>query len=213
MVSSVGGVSSNSAAIREIRTTIRSSERRWVLLRDEGLALPDRWDAECVVGDYDVKLSVAVDHGRLVCEKAVVTCRAGGGPITSASLRRLPIARVMTDSAFFLNIAVEDSGFVSLEPFTASDDPNVRHAMAEQQGRVLDRVTRRQGRPRSSDREALLRQVVIAYREAVAIDHNAPRKVAAARLGYSSGYVGRLLVEARKKGLLGLADPGRSGER
>ncbi len=209
MVSSVRGVSSDSVVPREMRTKVQSSTRRWVLWRDEGVGFPERWDVECIVDDLHVKLSVAVDHGRFVCEQAVVTHRPGGSPITSASLRRLSIRKLMVDSVPMLNLVEGDA----LEPFDDSGDPESRRALTERQGRVLDRMSRRQGRPRSTNREALLHQVVDAYRTAVALDHNAPRKVAAAQLGYSSGYVGRLLVEARRKGLLGPADPGRAGER
>jgi hypothetical protein len=53
---------------------------------------------------------------------------------------------------------------------------------------------------------------VDAYRDALSNGHRAARQVAAAHLGYSSSSVGRLLVEARQKGLLGPADPGRAGE-
>jgi hypothetical protein len=194
-----------------MRTIVRSDLRRWVLWHDEGIAFPERWDVECIVDDLDVKISVTVEHGRFECEEAVVTRRQGGPSVTSASFRRLPIGKLMVDSVLMLE-AVEGGGGVSLHPFDDPADPDARRVLAERQGRVLDHLSRRPGRPRTNDREGLLRQVVNAYRAAVAEEHRAPRKVTAARLGYSSGYVGRLLVEARKKGLLGPADSGRAGE-
>ncbi len=75
-------------------------------------------------------------------------------------------------------------------------------------------VDRRPGqRRRGDDAQELLERVVAEYRNAVARGERAPRPVIGRRLGYSPAHVGRLLVKARKQGLLGQPLTGRAGER
>ncbi len=80
---------------------------------------------------------------------------------------------------------------------------------------ALAGVTRRSGtRARGEAKKLLLERVAEEYRLALASGHKQPRKIVAARLGYSVEHIGRLLVEARRTvpPLLGPASPGKAGE-
>lgn len=72
-------------------------------------------------------------------------------------------------------------------------------------------------RKRGADAELLIREVVDAYREALAAGDPSPRKTLADRFGYSNEHIGRLLTQARRPRngrppLLGPAHTGRAGE-
>lgn len=68
------------------------------------------------------------------------------------------------------------------------------------------------GRRRGADQEALVTRVVERYRELVSAGHRNPRQVIAAEENYTPEHIGRLLVRARREGLLAPAKPGRAGE-
>ena len=65
---------------------------------------------------------------------------------------------------------------------------------------------------RSSDTAVLLDRAVTEYRAARKRGSKRPTEEAARLLGYSRSHVGRLLVQARRQGLLRPARPGRAGE-
>lgn len=67
-------------------------------------------------------------------------------------------------------------------------------------------------RLRGAEAEALLQRVVARYKELTQAGHTAPRVVIADEEALSSAYIGRLLVKARKAGLLSAALPGRAGQ-
>lgn len=102
-----------------------------------------------------------------------------------------------------------------VDPGVYSDPPIP--AAALKATRDLEQPERR---PRANDKDALLSEVVGIYREALTgtWPDRAPReavKLELERRGliYSRTYVAKLLVEARKKGMLGPAHVGRAGER
>ncbi|MFZ0058696.1 MAG: hypothetical protein WAL35_01450 [Acidimicrobiales bacterium] len=101
------------------------------------------------------------------------------------------------------------------EPGDYSDPPISVAAL-----KVMRDLAQPERRPRANDKDSLLREVVDIYREALTgtWPDRAPReavKLELARRGliYSRTYVAKLLVEARKKGMLGPAHVGRAGER
>lgn len=68
-------------------------------------------------------------------------------------------------------------------------------------------------RLRGEDAERLRREVAEMYRQRVAAGDRAPRKKIAEALHYAPQHVGRLLMQARSRGLLDPALPGRAGEQ
>jgi hypothetical protein len=96
------------------------------------------------------------------------------------------------------------------EPGDFSDPPIPAAAL-----KVMSQLAQPERRPRASNKDALLREVVDIYRQALKGNNpdRAPRKAVADKLFLSPTYVGKLLVEARRKGLLGPAHVGRAGER
>ncbi len=75
---------------------------------------------------------------------------------------------------------------------------------------VLQCLYDRQPKARGgSERDDLRRRVVTEYKQAVVDGERAPRKAVSRRLGYSSQYIGQLLVEARRLGELESTVPGR----
>jgi len=216
----------------------------WVIWRDERVALPRRWDAEVrhPKVPWNVVLTVAVESGRLTCENVAVSRRPGGPPVTSAALRRLPVLALLVDAAravsqvqdpadddpetMFASMRARPHGWDAediarqpeavrtrlqlREPGDYSDPPIPAAAL-----KVMSQLAQPERRPRASNKDALLREVVDIYRQALKGNNpdRAPRKAVADKLFLSPTYVGKLLVEARRKGLLGPAYVGRAGER
>ena len=208
----------------------------WVIWRDERVALPRRWDAEVRHPEvpWNVTLTVAVESGRLACEHVAVSRRPGGPPVTSAALRRLPVLALLVDAApaeddpetLSARMRARPPGWEAediarqpeavrarlqlRDPGDYSDPPIPAAAL-----KVMHRLAQPEKRRRVSGRDALLREVVDIYLQALKGTNpdRAPRKAVADKLYLSPTYVGKLLVEARKKGLLGPAHVGRAGER
>jgi hypothetical protein len=95
--------------------------------------------------------------------------------------------------------------------FAPEDEREAAARDADRRGRkVLDEISPRGRRP--LDHHVVLRNVVREYRSALEARDPAPRRAVAATLNYTPAYVGKLLVEARKRRMLGAAAPGRAGE-
>lgn len=99
--------------------------------------------------------------------------------------------------------------------FEVPETPDLEAALASTRS-TLERLapskaddTKR--RMRGAEAEALLHRVVERYKELTRGGHTAPRVVIAEEEYLSSAYIGRLLVKARKAGLLEAASPGRAG--
>lgn len=214
----------------------------FVIWRDERVVLPRRWDAEVHHPEvpWNVVLTVAVESGRVVCERVAVSRRPGGPRVTSAALRRLPVDTLAVASAWKvlqLQDPAEDdpaerdarmsarppgweaedvarqpeavrARLLVREPGNYSDPPIPAAAL-----KVMRDLAQPERRTRFNDKDALLREVVRIYRQAFASHDPKPRKAVAIELNYEPTYVAKLLVEARKKGMLGPAHVGRAGER
>ena len=215
-----------------------------MIWRDERVALPRRWDAEVRHPEvpWNVVLTAAVESGHLACEHVAVSRKPGGPPVTSAALRHLPVLALLVDAARAVS-QVQDPAEDDPETLSASmrarlpgwdaediarqpeavrprlqlrepgdySDPPIPAAALK----VMSQLAQPETRPRASNKDALLREVVDIYRQALKGNNpdRAPRKAVADKLFLSPTYVGKLLVEARKKGLLGPAHVGRAGER
>jgi hypothetical protein len=220
-----------------------------VIWRDERVALPRRWDAEVSHPEvpWNVLLMVAVEGGRLACEHVAISRRPGGPPVTSMALRRLPVSALLVASAWAV-LSVQDPAeddpetllamtqtrppgweaeVVARQPEAVRAELQVREpgdysdpSIPAAALKVIREIAQPVRRPRTSDKDALLREVVDIYRAALAPPNpgRAPRKEVERELErrghrYSRPYVGKLLVEARKKGMLGPAHVGRAGEQ
>jgi hypothetical protein len=179
-----------------------------VLLQGGRLALlTDRWqvrfwrdDAPAVKASMDV----AVEDGRLVCQRVEMTRVDGAPGISSTDLRSIPIGRMMAHSvkAVAYDVQERDDGRLELSARTAqTTDEEVHELSAER---------KRPGRPRGDS----ISRMVDSYRRA--LDDKtvtAPRDAVAKELGYSNEYVGKRLSIARSRGLLGPAPGnGQAGE-
>ena len=94
-------------------------------------------------------------------------------------------------------------GYVAYEPITESTErAAARRQLAPRRGRQPDPgSTRSLGSPGRH-----------AYRELLAEKIQKPKPVIAKEIGFSQSYVASLLREARQRGWLGPAIPGRAGE-
>lgn len=182
---------------------------RWpadfAIWREEEVALPTRW--RCLFKNTglraSVELSIAIESGRIVCERFVMTREPGGPPVTTLELRSVPVAALLELSAKRRIVAKGRS--VGIVP--TNDE-------SREVGNRADKVIRQlrpSKRPRG-DRGEVLREVSALYREALARKDPAPRKAIGLEMGLSPGYVAQLLSEARAKGILGPATAGRAGE-
>jgi hypothetical protein len=206
------------------------------------LAMPRRWDTQFQHVDIplSVTLSVAIEGGRLACDRVVVSRQTGGQPVTTTSLR-LPLGAMITRAAWGVSQATVE-GLDTWEQVSAWRRARPRGFLPEDVARLpesyragaevmepgnwsdpvpvtalreMRRLTQsRTKRPRASNHEELLRKVAGRYRELTSSTNpdRAPSERIANDLGYNQGYIKKLVHEARKKGMLGPAFAGRSGE-
>lgn len=147
--------------------------------------------------------------------EAVQINAAAGHEITATDLRQLSSVRMLKEwdlVARELRRQIDEG--------TYKQDTKVDAAPAAEMLRALNarRSTRTQGkRKRGAEAEAVLEEIVAAYREALAVNDPKPRMTLAKRFGYSAEHIGYLLSQARKSRngkppLLGPAAPGKAGE-
>jgi hypothetical protein len=175
----------------------------WITWREEGLVLPERW--RTVIKDSRTKLTVditaSIRGGRLLCEQLCLSSGSNGAPITTAGLRNVAVAALLEQAAKSV-AQVQESPDDDWE-----DEGTVAASRADARLRQLA-----SGGRTKDDRSTVLRKVVATYRKAVKANHPAPREYVASQLDYSVKYVGKLLVEARKQGVMRPALAGRPGE-
>jgi hypothetical protein len=180
---------------------------KWSRWRDEGVVLPTRWRSDFRHSEVhlEVAMIVSIQTGRLACEEMTIARRDGGPPISTAGLRHIPVSALLVKSAWA--VAQVEALDDDLHGDDGTDGAVIRAS------RVIDRVQPSKGPLSGLKRDALLGQIAAAYRRALKAGDTAPRKAVAEEMGYSESYIGKLLVEARRKNILGAATPGRAGER
>jgi hypothetical protein len=169
-----------------------------------GVALPS---LEAEVDDqalpYLLRIKVEVVHGKPVCTALEATRRPGGMPVTRRGLNSLPVerlVRIIAAQASWQKSA--GPGHVTYDLIAGDDErAKVRHQLEPRRGR----------RPDPATHDDLIRQAVRAYRELLPTTMH-PKPHIAAELNISKSYVAALLREARQRGWLGPAIPGRAGE-
>lgn len=169
-----------------------------------GVALPP---LEAEVDDsalsYLLHIMVEVVHGKPVCVGLEAFRRPGGMPITRRGLNSLPIERLVREIAAQAPWRkAAGPGYVTYDLIAGADErAAVRRQFEPRRGRRAD--------PAAHD--DLIRRAVTAYRELLPTTSH-PKPLIAAELGFSPSYVAALLREARQRGWLGPAIPGRAGE-
>jgi hypothetical protein len=178
---------------------------------DGGLWVANRFSA--TVDDpampYLVTLTLGAHDRRLATESITLTMRTGGAPITATSLRALKV------DAYVARIRAELStlqGGLRLMRRTDGEGTTAWSGVPEHDWPRFETSQSRRRRP-----EDTLPEVARAYREALGHQDSyiaaAPTQYVADELHYSRGHAARLVVKARKAGLLDPAPgPGRAGE-
>lgn len=153
---------------------------------------------------YVLQMTVRVVHGKPFCQSMTASRREGGKPVTRRGLNSLPIEFLVREVAAAAVLKMETGpGYVAYEPVIGSSEwATVRRQLAPRRGPQPDPVTH----------DALIRQVVSAYRDLLAAKIQKPKPAIAKELGISQSYVAALLREARQRGWLRPAIPGRAGE-
>jgi hypothetical protein len=153
---------------------------------------------------YVLQMTVRVVHGKPVCQSLAASRREGGRPVTRRGLNLLPVENLVREIAAAAAMKVETGpGYVTYDLITASGDfAAARRELSPARGRQPDPAVH----------DVLLRQVVEAYRDLLAEEIRKPKPVIAKKFMISQSYVGALLREARQRGWLGPAIPGRAGE-
>jgi hypothetical protein len=169
-----------------------------------GLAMPPiRAEIDDLALPFRLDIAVAVVHGKPVCTELTAERRPDGPPVTRRGLNAIPLERLVRLVAAQSTLSVTPGeGWISYEPLDLDEARSVFAELTPRRGRRSDPVAR----------EELTQKVVAAYRDLLASGVKQPKPVIAKELSISSSYVGALLAEARRQGLLGTSIPGRAGE-
>ncbi len=153
---------------------------------------------------YLLDIEVSVVHGQPVCTQLTAGQKDGGPPVTLRGLNALPVDQIVRAVAAQAAVRAEHGpGIVTYEPVAPEEAVSLLAELAPRRGRRSDPDARNQ----------LIESVVRSYRDLLAAGVKQPKPAIARELSISPSYVGSLLAEARRRGLLGAASPGRAGER
>jgi hypothetical protein len=150
-------------------------------------------------GPFDWTIAVAVIDGRPQC----IALECHGQPLTPEALHRFPLGRMVEEATLMSARPVDE---IPRRKITWANIDEARRAQAEALKRF--RSQRRQGRRMTDD---FLREVADVYRQHVAT--RKPSKAVAEHFHYQPESARRVVREARLRGFLGPAHPGRGGER
>jgi hypothetical protein len=135
-----------------------------------------------------------------VAECVAVRCWSIGGPaIRAAVLRELPLARLVREGVLLVSRPAEE------DPKRRINWPDVETALGERENLA---ATHRQRARKGAVTDELLQDVARIYREALA--GGRPTAEVAERLDYSRASAGRLVMRARRRGLLPATEPRRA---
>jgi hypothetical protein len=128
----------------------------------------------------------------------------GGPPITRRGLNSRPVDQIVRAVAAQAALHAEHRpGAVTYRPVAPEEASALVAELAPRRGRRSDPDTMNH----------LIETVVRSYRDLLAAGVKQPKPAIARELSISPSYVGSLLAEARRRGLLGVAIPGRAGEK
>lgn len=156
----------------------------------EGLMAPGEYgitlDGEDI--PYVIELDVALEAEKPVCKELRARQRPGGPPVTSETLRRIPVARILRDTLQDVAFRVTETGpgEYRLEPVHEQEDVEATFAAA---------------RKREPLTENRLEKAALIYRDAEARG-DPPTKAVAEAMHVSRSTAARLVREARNRKLL-----------
>jgi hypothetical protein len=154
---------------------------------------------------YKLEVDIGILYGRPVCLALTATQRDGGSPVTRSGLNSLPVEQIVREAAARSSVMLRSSenGSLLLTPPSREEVAAVEKSLRPRRGRRGDPEARR----------ALLERVARMYKELVGAGVQHPKPPIAGELGYSQSYIGAMVAEARKQGLLGAPPgPGKAGE-
>lgn len=154
---------------------------------------------------YDISCHVRMVHGQPICTKIEATKRPDGPAITRRGLNSIPIAEIVRATIAHHSLRTEPAG-----PGVTKFSPLSEAESAE----ILKQITPRLGRkPDAEHRREKIHTAATLYRDLVSSGIKHPKPIIAQQMHLSPSYIGSLLTQARKQGLLG--EPpghGKAGE-
>jgi hypothetical protein len=156
-------------------------------------------------GPFEWTLTVLVVENRPQC--VLLNCWDPDmrHPIRPESLRDLPLGRLIREAALMASRPVDESPH-SFERWSSIDE-----VLAARRAVAKELRKRPNGHRRSRLTDEFLAEVAKTYRANVS--NGQPSKAVAERFGYTDTSARRVVREARRRGHLGPAQPGRGGER
>lgn len=172
----------------------------------DGLWLANRFlvDVEDPELPYAITMTVAAVYGRLACEDLHMRKLGNGPPVTGMMIRTL----VFDSYLALLREKLRATGLLRLHNYSRRAVPHV--AARDEWAALVAPPEQRTG-------PVQVQKVVDLYRQALASDNDAvrlaPNEAIAQALRISRGHAARLIVRARREGLLAPAVRGRAGEQ
>ncbi len=124
--------------------------------------------------------------------------------MTRSGLAAIPVERLVLRAASAAGgfRAESEGDVIIVEPLTDEEQAELARRLQPRRGRRADPEARRR----------LMEQVVQQYRDLTRAQVKKPKPDIASNLKISQSYVGALLAQARREGVLGPAAPGKAGE-
>lgn len=150
------------------------------------------------ISPYDVKMEVGVLHGRPICTSFTAVQRDGGPPVTRKGLNSTQVEKLIrkaltgTDAGPLMRSTPLKTGGWRVTPLSRADARDAYKATQPKRGARGD----------PAERQRKIEQVAAMYRDLIAAGIRQPKPPIAETLYLSASYVGALLAEARKQGLV-----------
>jgi hypothetical protein len=154
-------------------------------------------------GPFDWRLLYGVIDGRPQCIR--LECSNAGAPVTPEALHRFPLGRLLEEAVLMASRPVDEipRSFVRWE--------SIEQVRAEREAVAAHHAKRPNGRRRKVLTDEFLGEVAEVYRQHVATGK--PSKAVEEHFHYKPASARRVVREARQRGFLGQARPGRGGEQ
>jgi len=153
-------------------------------------------------GPFDWRLSYGVIDGRPQC--IGLECSNAGGPVTPEALHRFPLGRLLEEVVLMASRPVDEV------PRSFTRWESIEQVRAEREA-VAAHHRRRPNGHRKKITDELLAEVAAVYRQNVGTGK--PSQAVALHFHYTPASARRVIRQARQRGFLGPAHPGRGGER
>jgi hypothetical protein len=155
-------------------------------------------------GPFEWALTFAVVDGRPRCLEVRCLSRPGGPPITPEALHRFPLGQKLEEAVLMASRPVDEV------PRRAARWKNIEEVRAQRADVAAHHRRSGNGR-RKKITDEFLAEVAQVYRQNVATGK--PAQAVAEYCHYTSTSARRVIAQARQRGFLGPALPGRAGEQ